>query len=399
MRNTAALNVVFMAHLGYPRGMAGTQLLQNLMDDLQTEASVTPRMLVLRQGRDFSADNPTSGVHKGVEYHTVGAGLRPGLSSVFGLPGYICEGLGLLRRWQKSDARNILFIYGPPSADNLVFVYRARRIGYRVVFYLAEDIRVQGHAKDFFARIKHASAVFLTRRIGRLADAVLVISRRLQNQIEPLVDSRCPVRRLPICVNLDEIPFNDRPFGNPVRLLYGGTFGDKDKIEVLLEAFGTLCSRGRDLRLALTGRGSPERMEAVRERIKMMACRDRIDWLGYLETGEYSRRLAEFDILCMTRGASAFAQAGFPFKLGEYLATGRPVVASRVSDVTEYLTDRRDAVLIEPDSAASIVEAVEWLLDHPDEALQIGRAGRQTAERCFDARRQATTLVELLDTL
>ncbi len=379
--------------------MAGTQLLQNLMDALQAEVSVAPRILVLRQGRDFAADNPTSGVHKGVEYHTVGAGLRPGLSSVFGLPGYIREGLGLLRRWYRPDTKNILFVYGPPSTDNLVFVYRARRIGYRVVFYLVEDIRVQGHAKDFFARVKHASAVFLTRRIGRLADAVLVISRRLQDQIEPLVGGRCPVRRLPICVNLDEIPFIDRPFGSPVKMLYGGTFGDKDKVEVLLEAFETLCSRGRDLRLELTGRGSPERMEAVRQRVEAMACRDRIDWLGYLEAGEYSRRLGEFDILCMTRGSSAFAQAGFPFKLGEYLATGRPVVASRVSDVTEYLTDRQDAILIEPDNPASIVQAVEWLLDHPDLARQIGRAGRQTAERCFDTRRQAGTLVELLDSL
>ena len=352
MQKPATLNVVFMAHLGYPRGMAGTQLLQNLMDALQAEAGVTSRMLVLRQGRDFAADNPTSGVHKGIEYHTLGAGLSPGLSSVFGLPGYIREGLGLLRRWHRPDAKNILFVYGPPSGDNLVFVIRARRIGYRVVFYLVEDIRVQGHAKDFFARVKHASAVFLTRRIGRLADAVLVISRRLHDQIEPLVGGRCPVRMLPICVNLDEIPFADRPFGSPVRLLYGGTFGDKDKVEVLLEAFEILCARGRDLRLALTGRGSPERMEAVRRRVEAMACRDRIDWLGYLEAGEYYRRLGEFDILCMTRGSSAFAQAGFPFKLGEYLATGRPVVASRVSDVTEYLTDRRDAILIEPDSAA-----------------------------------------------
>jgi glycosyltransferase involved in cell wall biosynthesis len=399
MRKPAALNVVFMAHLGYPRGMAGTQLLQNLMDALQAVSSVSARMLVLRQGRDFAADNPTSGVHKGVEYHTLGAGFRPGLSSVFGLPGYFREGLDLLRRWQKPDAKNILFVYGPPSTDNLIFVLRARRIGYRVVFYLVEDIRVQGHAKDFFARLKHASAVFLTRRIGRLADAVLVVSRRLQDQIEPLVGGRCPVRRLPICVNLDEIPFTDRPFGRLVRLFYGGTFGDKDKVEILLEAFETLRSRGRDLRLGLTGRGSPERMEAVRRRAEAMACRDRIDWLGYLEAGEYSRRLAGFDILCMTRGSSAFAQAGFPFKLGEYLATGRPVVASRVSDVTEYLTDRRDAMLIEPDSTASIVGAVEWLLDHPAEARQIGLAGRRTAERCFDARRQAETLVELLDSL
>lgn len=393
------IQLVFMAHLPFPKGMAGTQHLIHRMVCLRSYPEVTTRMLVLRQGRDFASDNAPSGVYEGTEYHTLGARMRPGISAFFGLPGYFAEGLRFLKRWRKADTRNILFVYGPPSSDNLLFTGYARRLGYRVAYYLVEDIRVQGHAGDVFARIKHGSGVFLTERIGRLADAVLVISRRLQDQIEPLVGGRCPVRRLPICVDLDAIVPADRPFGNPVRLFYGGTFAEKDKVELLLEAFEALCSRGRDLRLALTGRGSPDRMDAIRKRIEATACRDRIDWLGYLETGDYYRRLGEFDILCMTRGSSAFAQAGFPFKLGEFLAAGRPVIASRVSDITEYLTDRQDAVLIEPDSVAGIIDGVEWLLDHSDQARQIGLAGRKAAEQFFDVRRQSRTLLELLESL
>lgn len=391
--------MIFMAHQPFPKGMAGTQHLIHRMVSLRSSPGVTTRMLVLRQGRDFASDNAPSGVYEGIEYHTLGAGMRPGLSAVLGMAGYAREGWRCLRDWYKPNARNILWVYGPPSGDNLGFVRYARRLGYRVVFYLVEDIRVQGHAKDFFARIKHASAVYLTRRIGNYADAVLVISQRLQKWIEPLVAGRCPVQRLPICVNLEEISPTDRPFGSPVRLLYGGTFAEKDNVELLLEAFGILCSHGRDLRLALTGRGSPDRMDAIRKRIEATACRDRIDWLGYLQTEEYYRRLGEFDILCMTRGSSAFAQAGFPFKLGEYLATGRPVIASRISDVGEYLTDRRSAILIEPDSVAGIVEGVEWALDHPEQALQIGLAGRKAAEQSFDVHQQSRTLLDFFKSL
>jgi glycosyltransferase involved in cell wall biosynthesis len=98
----------------------------------------------------------------------------------------------------------------------------------------------------------------------------------------------------------------------------------------------------------------------------------------------------------MVRDATTYASAGFPFKLGEYLATGKPVIASRIDDVDKYLEDRRSAVLIEPGSVEAIAEAMRYILRRPDAARAIGREGREVARNAFEKTRLGQALYEFL---
>ena len=85
----------------------------------------------------------------------------------------------------------------------------------------------------------------------------------------------------------------------------------------------------------------------------------------------------------MTRTNSAYANAGFPFKLGEFLATGKPVVASNVSDVGKFFKDRHDSMLVKPGDRKDIVSAVEYLLANPEKAIEIGKRGREESYLVF----------------
>lgn len=59
--------------------------------------------------------------------------------------------------------------------------------------------------------------------------------------------------------------------------------------------------------------------------------KDRNRHLGFLVDSAYSDTLSSAGILCMPRINNGYAYAvGFPFKLGEYLATGKPVIATAV---------------------------------------------------------------------
>ena len=48
----------------------------------------------------------------------------------------------------------------------------------------------------------------------------------------------------------------------------------------------------------------------------------------------------------LPREDALFSRAGFATKLGEYLASGRPVIASATGDVELYLKDDVDAFLV-----------------------------------------------------
>jgi glycosyltransferase involved in cell wall biosynthesis len=125
--------------------------------------------------------------------------------------------------------------------------------------------------------------------------------------------------------------------------------------------------------------------------------KDRIEFKGYLDEKDYYSLLNEADIPCMTRVDLAFAHAGFPFKLGEFLATGRPVIASRVSDIERFLVDKHNAMLVRPGSSNAVCEAAEFLIDNPESAEVIGSRGREVAKSFFDYRQQGKTLLTFLE--
>ena len=101
----------------------------------------------------------------------------------------------------------------------------------------------------------------------------------------------------------------------------------------------------------------------------------------------------------MTRVNTGFANAGFPYKLGEFLATGKPVIASRVSDVGTLLKDRSEVMLVRPGDSGDIVRAVESLIANPTEAVAIGTRGRAKARTLFDCRSQGQALLTFLQRL
>ena len=65
--------------------------------------------------------------------------------------------------------------------------------------------------------------------------------------------------------------------------------------------------------------------------------------------------LCNAKLLALARPDSIQAQGGFPTKLGEYLATGRPVVVTKVGEIPDYLEDGVNAFLSDINSGYSLL--------------------------------------------
>lgn len=393
------LHVVFMTRQPYPHGMAGTKILQNLIDALRPFPEVCTQVLVLRGRHAGLRCTDPAGVYRGTPYRVIGAHRGSGLGAICHAPTDYRHAVAHLRQVHDPAVGNVLFIYGGPDLANLWIIGQARRLGYKTAFYLVEDVRVMPPAAGLGAWLDRQGERLLSKRIGRLADAVFAISTHLQAKAERLCKNRCPVTLLPISVNPGDYPAEPTPFHDPVRIVYGGMFAEKDGVEDLIEAFDRVADTYPDVELILTGQAREERLEAVRARVRAARHCDRIHYKGYLAAEEYYPFLAEGDILCAIRRGSAFAATGFPFKLGEYLATGKPVIATAIGDIPRYLHDRTDAVLVPPDSVPALVEAMEYLLADRARAQRLGHAGRQVAWECFSIDTLAQPLRERLAAL
>ena len=105
--------------------------------------------------------------------------------------------------------------------------------------------------------------------------------------------------------------------------------------------------------------------------------------------------LTSADCMVLPRPSSRQALGGFPTKLGEYLASARPVITTTTGDIPRKLFDG-EAVFVPPDDVTALADAINWVANNRARARAVGYAGRLAAEREFAADRAANKLLSAI---
>jgi glycosyltransferase involved in cell wall biosynthesis len=187
----------------------------------------------------------------------------------------------------------------------------------------------------------------------------------------PLVDWRQPpapdvVERL-----RRELGLGARPV-----VLYSGNFEPYQGVELLLEA--TPHVPGAQF-LFMGGR-SPE-IERLRARAGDLGTSTRVVFAGTRPPAELPAFLALADVLCSPRVKGE----NTPFKIYTYLASGKPIVATRIATHTQLLDDSL-AFLVEP-SAEGIAAGLRQSLGQKDAARQRAERGLALVDREYSVER------------
>jgi glycosyltransferase involved in cell wall biosynthesis len=86
---------------------------------------------------------------------------------------------------------------------------------------------------------------------------------------------------------------------------------------------------------------------------------------------------------------------GIPVVLMEAMASGVPVVASRISGIPELVQHEVGGLLAPPRDAAALADAIVQVHMHPETAARRAESARERVECEFDLYRNAAALVEL----
>ena len=65
-----------------------------------------------------------------------------------------------------------------------------------------------------------------------------------------------------------------------------------------------------------------------------------------------------------------------PVKMFEYMAGGRPIIASDLPTIREVLNEK-NAVFVPPDNPSALAQAIEELLKHPERAQEFARQAKR----------------------
>lgn len=86
-------------------------------------------------------------------------------------------------------------------------------------------------------------------------------------------------------------------------------------------------------------------------------------------------------------------------KIFEYMAVAMPVITSNFPLYKDIVERYECGFCIDPGDPGALAEAVEYLLNHPDQAREMGAKGRQAALKYFDWQIQERKLLELYQSI
>jgi glycosyltransferase involved in cell wall biosynthesis len=92
--------------------------------------------------------------------------------------------------------------------------------------------------------------------------------------------------------------------------------------------------------------------------------------------------LAACDVCWLPLKDSGANRGRWPFKLSDYMAAGRPVVATNVGDIAEVVRQHRLGVIADDNPADFAAATLDLLADSPLR-LELGQFARQAAQGAF----------------
>lgn len=145
-----------------------------------------------------------------------------------------------------------------------------------------------------------------------------------------------------------------------------------DNLTKLIE--GTL-SLDPNIRFLMVGDGGPMKPK-LEEFIAEKALKDRVVLSGHIPHHEVPQYISAMDILLAPYPKLDFFYYS-PVKIYEYLACGKPVVTTRIGQISEVIADGKNGFLCEPDDVNLMQQRIVELVRNPSLRSSIGESAYQ----------------------
>lgn len=243
------------------------------------------------------------------------------------------------------------------------------------------------------------------RLFARLS-CVLALGPVMAGRLQKLGCPPDKVRVHPLGVEVDSLPFQPRVLrsGEPLRILFAGTFREKKGIPYVLEGISSAHRRGVKLHLHLVAgemgkSGEEETREATFATIRRLGIEHLVTWSPLLPF----RDLLQLGLNCHLFLAPSVTASdgdceGTPFVLQQMMATGMPTIATAHSDIPFIFGDLKPTLVPERDSRA-IADRLQFYVENPEHLTSDGLAMRTRIRSAFDVRHRAAQLARIYRSL
>lgn len=303
--------------------------------------------------------------------------------------------LGLLMK-NKYDA-----IHAHEEAIFFCLVYRLffrRIIIYDMHSSLPQQLKNFAYAKS---KLLIGIFSFLEKMSIRISNGVITICPELQDIVEEMkVETPSILIENSLCNEIDfEDPGDDitdnlinwERFENKKLIVYTGTFEYYQGIPMVLESVKFVLEKAKDVVFVFLG-GAPQQVADMRKLAQKLNVKDQVVFTGNLHPNTVKRFIKKAGVLLSPR----IRGSNTPLKIYEYLASGKPIVATDHLTHTQVLS--HEQAMLTPVDPKSFAEGIVAVLERPERGENLGRQARALYEGSYGQEIYESRLKNLFET-
>ncbi|MFA5070042.1 MAG: glycosyltransferase [Patescibacteria group bacterium] len=274
-------------------------------------------------------------------------------------------------------------LYQRHERFNFTGVLLAKKLG--IPLFLEFNSSEVWKGKHWGTMIFKKLGLLMEKAALRGATLIFVVSQNMKDQ---LIANGVPAPKIVVNPNgTDPKEFSPDINGREIRdklsinnkILYGfvGTFGVWHGVNILTDAIIKIAPGHPNLHFLIIGKGKSMREEI--NKIKKSGCEDSVTFTELIPHQDIPKYLAACDVLVSPHVPLADNTPffGSPTKLFEYMAMGKPIVASSLAQIGQVLEDEKSALLVEPGNVDQLAEAIIRISDDKSLREKIGKGARE----------------------
>lgn len=256
---------------------------------------------------------------------------------------------------------------------------------------------------------RHCSYIYqeigkiIERKLFTGADRIIVVSNILKKY---LLNQGVDEEKIKVIQNgVDEKLFNPTISGESVRKKYhleneevigfaGSLYQEWQGIGDLLKAAKIICSIKPSIRFLIVG--NTEGQEEI-----FKSAPDNVIFTGSVDHSEVPRYLAAADVLVapykLEKDLKHTSFYNSPVKLFEYMAMGKPIIASHIGQIAEILEHEKTGLLTEPGNPKNLAENILILTEDEQLKKKLGRYARNEAEKKYTWEQNARRIMAIYE--
>ncbi len=376
-------HLVYLGENGFPIGFGSIQKMIMVSKSLMEEGA---EVTVINRKGSFDPGNPQDvsiqGKFEGINYvYTSGTIYRPA--------GFFARNVQKL----KGSYKEFQYLRNLKKAENLdaaivscysflhVFLYRlyASWLKFPIVYNYVE----MAHSLESRNELRLKINDFLFERLLIPSmDGAFPISEVLMEHFKKIAPKKS-ILKLPILCEFDKF---DIEAAKPERdyFLFCGALAYKETVDFVLKSYDLLPAENPvDLHLVLGG-GTQAEYQDLLSRINVLKKGKQVKIFRNVKHSEIPKHYKPAKGLLIPMRPTLQDAARFPHKIGEYVASGNPMISNNFGEVACYFKDGETALVADTYTIEDFASKMKFVLENPDVAKVIGEKGKVLGLEAFN---------------